>query len=365
MPRRLIHSAVIVASTIVLNAFATSVRAETIDELYTAAKKEGALSLMGGGPAGLYEPWVREFEQRFRGIKVTLQADFSNILDPIIDRELGEHKLSVDLTIFQTLQDYDRWKKQGALMVFRPDGWDQIDPSFKDADGYSVGVDVYALSYAVNTKSASPAQLPKSAMDFLKPEFKGKVVTSCPNDDDITLYLFHTIVQKYGWDFMDKYMATNPLWIRGHLGVARVVASGQAEVTFDTMTNVTLALKNGGQQTDVVFSTSDPMPIWPQTTAIFKDAPHPNAAKLYISWFLQKDQQARIGTWSVRKDVQPPAGLKPIFDYQLANDFRSFIVDEKLVQEERKRFASYIGAPKGMPIIRATDPLVPHRSGEQ
>jgi ABC-type Fe3+ transport system substrate-binding protein len=201
-------------------------------------------------------------------------------------------------------------------------------------------------------------------MDFLKPEFKGKVVTSYPNDDDITLYLYHTIVQKYGWDFMDKYMATSPLWIRGHLGVARVVASGQAEVTFDTIVNVTLGLKNNGQPTDVAFSISDPLPIWPQTTAIFKDAPHPNAAKLYISWFLQKDQQARLGTWSVRKDVQPPAGLKPIFDYQLANDFRSFIVNEKLVQEERKKFESYIGKPKGEPVIRATDPLMPHRSGE-
>jgi ABC-type Fe3+ transport system substrate-binding protein len=364
MNARFIPSALIVALTIVLNAFTPPLRAETIDELYTAAKKESALSLMGGGPAGLYEPWVREFERRFPGIEVTLQAGFSNVLDPIIDRELAEHKLSVDLTIFQTLQDYDRWKKQGALMVFKPDGWDQIDASFKDVDGYSVGVAVYALSYAFNTKSVSPAQLPKSAVDFLNPEFKGRVVTSYPNDDDITLYLFHTIVQKYGWSFMDKYMASRPLWIRGHLGVARVVASGQADITFDTMANVTLGLKNNGQQTDVAFSTSDPLPIWPQTTAIFKDAPHPNAAKLYIDWFLQKDQQARLGTWSVRKDVPPPTGLKPIFDYQLANEFRSFIVNEKLVEDERKKFESYVGRPKGEPVIRATDRLMPQRSGE-
>src|SRR5712671_2034511 len=107
--------------------------AQSIDELYQAAKKEGALSLNGGGPAGLYEPWVREFEQRFPGIKVKLTADFSNILAPIIDREIAERKLSVDLTIFQTLQDYDRWKKQGVLMSFRPEGWDQIHQSFKDS----------------------------------------------------------------------------------------------------------------------------------------------------------------------------------------------------------------------------------------
>jgi hypothetical protein len=49
---------------------------------------------------------------------------------------------------------------------------------------------------------------------------------------------------------MDKYMATGSLRIRGQLGVARVVATGQAEVTFDTMANVTLGLKNNGQPTD-------------------------------------------------------------------------------------------------------------------
>jgi hypothetical protein len=94
---------------------AAKANAQSIDEL-----------LSGGGPAGLYEPWVREFEQRFPGIKVKLTADFSNILAPIIDRETAERKLSVDLTIFQTFQDYGRWKKQGVLMSFRPEGWDQI-----------------------------------------------------------------------------------------------------------------------------------------------------------------------------------------------------------------------------------------------
>jgi ABC-type Fe3+ transport system substrate-binding protein len=140
---------------------------------------------------------------------------------PIIDREIAERKLSVDLTIFQTLQDYDRWKKQGVLMSFKPEGWDQIHQSFKDPDGQYVGVAVYALSYAYNTQAIAGIDVPRSAQDFLKPEFKGKVITCYPNDDDVTLYLFYTIVQKYGWEFMDKYMANNPQWVRGHLGTAR------------------------------------------------------------------------------------------------------------------------------------------------
>ena len=327
--------------------------AQTIDQLYEAAKNEGGLSLNGGGPEGLYAPWVREFEQRFPGIKVKLTADFSNILAPKIDQEILDHKLSVDLTIFQTLQDYDRWKKQGALMSFKPEGWEQIHPTFKDEqDGQYVGVAVYALSYAYNVGLVSPAAVPKSAQDFLKPEFKGKVITTYPNDDDVTLYLFHTIVQKYGWRYMDKYMENNPQWVRGHLGVARAVASGKAALSFDTMANVTLNMKKNSQPTDIAISNVDPLPIWPQTAAIFKDAPHPNAAKLYITWFLAKEQQSRIGTWSTRQDVSPPPGLKPIFEYRLANDFRSFITNRKQAEELRRRFEDYIGRPQGEPVIR-------------
>src|SRR5258707_10872399 len=180
---------------ITLAGIAAKANAQSIDQLCEAAKKEGALSLNGGGPAGLYEPWVQEFERRFPGIKVKLTADFSNILASIIDREVAEKKLSVDLTIFQTLQDYDRWKKQGVLMSFKPEGWDEIHQSFKDPDGQYVGVAVYALSYAYNTRAIPKTDVPTPSPAFLEPGVHVKCVPPYPNDDDVTLYLFYTIAQ--------------------------------------------------------------------------------------------------------------------------------------------------------------------------
>src|SRR5258708_1257793 len=145
---------------ITLAGIAAKANAPSIDELYQAAKKESALSLNGRGPPRPYEPWVPGFERRFPGIKVKLTADFSNILAPIIDREIAEKKLSVDLTIFQTLQDYHRWKKQGVLMSFKPEGWDEIHQSFKDPDGQYVGVAVYSLCYGHHTSVISNIVFP-------------------------------------------------------------------------------------------------------------------------------------------------------------------------------------------------------------
>ena len=294
----------------------------------------------------------REFEQRFPGIKVNVTANFRNILAPQIDEQMRQGKLAVDLTIFQTLQDYERWKKAGVLLPFKPEGFDRIHPTFKDADGAYIAVTIGALAYAYNRDKVPATVIPKSALDFLKPSFSGKLITAYPQDDDITLYVFSIIVRKYGWGFMDKYMANKPSFIRGHLGVTRSLSSGENVATFDAIVGSILAEEKNGKPVAIAISDIDPLPIWPQTAAIFKDAPHPNAAKLYLSWFLDKEQQSRTGTWSPRTDVPPPPGLKPLFEYKLANDFRAFMTDEPRVVELRKRFESYVGPVKGTPIIR-------------
>ena len=207
---------------------------------------------------------------------------------------------------------------------------------------------VNAMPYMYNSEHVAAADVPNSAPEFLKPQFKGRMVTPYPADDDATLWLFHKIVLKYRWDYMDKYMANKPNFIQGHLGQQRSIASGQNWVTFDSIFNITEAEKKAGKPVEAHFSTVDATPIWPLTGAIFKNAPHPNAAKLFLGWLLEPAQQAATGTWSSRKDVPPPKGFKPIFDYPVANDYRSFLVNEAQLVALRKRFEGYTG-----PVVNA------------
>ena len=88
-----------------------------------------------------------------------------------------------------------------------------------------------------------PADVPKSALDFLKPEFRGKVVAAYPQDDDATLYDFNSVTQKYGWGYWTKYFANQPKFIQGHLGVARSISSGDNLVTLDTIASISSARK--------------------------------------------------------------------------------------------------------------------------
>jgi ABC-type Fe3+ transport system substrate-binding protein len=316
--------------------------AESMDELYAKAKLEQTLVLYGAGPTGSYERWIKDFEQRFPGIRVALTGGLSNGLNRRIEQQLANKRMETDLAIFQTIQDFVRWKKAGALLLFKPEGSDAIDPAYKDEDGAFTAVSVNTVVYAYNTARVPPAEVPKSALDFLKPLFQGQLITTDPTEDDASLSVFNLIVEKYGWDYMDKYMAQKPAFVTsGHADVSNAIAAGEKLATFDS-TSTTPRLKAQGKPIELVFSQADATPVFLVGAAIFKDAPHPNAAKLYLNWYLAKEQQSRSGTFSPRADVPPPPGYAPLSSYNIDSRFRALVSDEARLTELRKRFGGYV-----------------------
>jgi ABC-type Fe3+ transport system substrate-binding protein len=327
-------------------------RPQDLSALYAKAKSEGALVLYAGGPSAPWDAAIKEFSARYPGVAVSVTGGFSNVLDKKIDAQLASNKPETDLAVFQTLQDFVRWKEQGALFDFKPQGFDKIDPSFKDPGGVYVAIQINAHAYAYNPNLVKPEDVPRSALDFLNPRFKGKVVSCYPADDDATLYVFYSLVQKYGWSYMDRYMANQPNFIQGHLGVVRSIASGESLVTFDTIASTSMDQKNLGLTQAIAFPQSDPLPIWPLTAAIFKSAPHPNAAKLFLSWYLSPEWQSKTGNWSPRSDVPAPYDWKPILSYKVVNNYRAFLTITKQLEELRKRFEAYTGPVKNVGGVR-------------
>src|SRR5215831_11121764 len=92
--------------------FSAPARAETLDELYTKAKTEKSLVIYAGGPVSNYEPLAREFETKFPGLTVSIEGGFSNVLNQKIERQFSDQRLEADMALFQTAQDFVRWKGQ-------------------------------------------------------------------------------------------------------------------------------------------------------------------------------------------------------------------------------------------------------------
>ena len=83
-------------------------------------------------------------------------------------------------------------------------------------------------------------------------------------------------------------------------------------------------------------------------SGIPKNVKHPNAAKLFLDWYLAQEQQGRLGTYSARTDVAPPEGLAPLSAYKIEAGYLQFVSDEARLAELRKRFESYTG-----PVVNA------------
>lgn len=204
-----------------------------------------------------------------------------------------------------------------------------------------------AFSNLSNTKALNGLTAPKEMHDYLKPEWKGKIISTYPTDDDAVLYWYKLAVDSHGWQWMQDFMKNDPHFVRGTQAPTDEVEAGKYAVTFSTDG----ALKAyPDAKTKFTLPEKDGFVAWAQRAAIFKDAKHPAAAKLYLNWLLDKDTQQNVWyMWSVRTDVPAPAGYKPIWQYPNAHlkGFENFMANRAEVEQFRSQMRLYIGDVKG------------------
>ena len=318
-----------------------------LERLYAAAKAEGGkvTVYMGGDKPGQWDFVAQAFTAAYPNMAIHLITDLSKIHDARIDNQLANGDLVADVAILQTADDFERWKRQGALLKYKPVGWDQVYPNAKDADGYWTAVFYGAFAYMVNTKLLPADPFSFVATDLLKSEFKNKLIFTYPNDDDAVLFFFKGIVDKYGWNWLAQLVAQNPAFVRGTPYSAGPVAAGTYLATAGT---------TGDPSPDatVVLPSRDPFNSWAQHGAIFSNAKHKAGAKLFTSWLNSKATQESViasWTWSVRDDVAPPTGLKPLSSYKTTDPlaFPAFMRDRAAVERFRSQVQLYIGQVTG------------------
>jgi len=317
---------------------------EQLQALYQKAKAEGGevTVYMGGDAPGQWDALAGAFTQQFPDVKLHLVTDLSKYHDVRIDNQLATNDLVADVAVLQTTQDFDRWKQQGELLQYRPVGSGQVFTDAKDRDGYWTGVFYGVFSYLVNNDQVTSNF---TGTDLLAPQFKDKLILTYPNDDDAVLFGYKQIVDKYGWDYLSRLMTQNPTFVRGVPGSSSGVASGEYLASIAVGGD---ARPNGTQ----VLSSGERFNSWAQRGAIFKQAKHKAAGKLFLSWLTSKSTQEHAiatWTWSVRHDVAPPAGLRPLASYGNTdpNAFAAFMSDRGAVERFRGQVELYVGKVDG------------------
>ncbi|MBO0657392.1 extracellular solute-binding protein [Streptomyces triculaminicus] len=315
---------------------------EQLQKLYKDALAEGGRLVVyaGGDKPGQADYLKNAFIKQFPKMKVDTVVDFSKNHDARLDNQIAEHKVVADVVHLQTLDDFPRWKKEGALEQYRPVGWNKVYDKIKDKDGYYTGL--FFIGFANVTATTLGDDAPVEAEDFLKPELKNKLVFTYPNDDDAVLYYFKQLTDKYGFDYLNKLLAQNPKFVRGTADASALVGKDGYVANFGSSGS-----SSGLSKTSI--PEKSPWVAWPQTGAILKDAPHKAAAKLYMSWILSKQYQEKSYGWSSRTDVATPAGRKGIFDYANMNPLGlgKFMSDRAALDRYKARINLYVGDVKG------------------
>ncbi|WP_394834462.1 ABC transporter substrate-binding protein [Pendulispora rubella] len=322
---------------------------EQLQRLYREALAEGGeLTVYAGGDKPTQQDRVKNaFLAQYPSIRINTIVDLSKIHDARIDNQIAEHHVVADVIQLQTFDDFPRWKREGALLAYKPVGWSKVYDAIKDRDGAYTGMWFHAFAMLTATSLGSGA--PIEAADFLKPEFKDKLVFTYPNDDDAVLFYFKQLTDEYGLDFLKKLVAQNPKFVRGTQDTGDLVRNGTYAAAFGV--GGALAFQPGHT---AVFSLpkNSPWVTWAQTAAILKDAPHPAAAKLYMSWVLSRANQQnfiRTSMWSSRSDVAPPSGYESIWNYPNADPraLPTFMSDRTALDRYKALITLYIGAPQG------------------
>lgn len=121
----------------------------TIDEIYQAALAEGGVVTLwhGGDEKNQQNGLKSTFEARFPNMTLNVTVDLSKYHDTNLDAQLAADNVYVDSIVLQTLHDYPRWKKEGALSNYAPLNFDKVYPEFKDKDAAYSGLLIFNWGY--------------------------------------------------------------------------------------------------------------------------------------------------------------------------------------------------------------------------
>ena len=323
---------------------------KSLDVLYQEALAEGGdLIVYAGGDIPTQQDATKNaFLAQFPKMKLAMIVDYSKFHDVRVDNQFATNTLVPDVVQLQTLQNFPRWNQQDRLLKYKPAGFSKIYDKFKDPQGAWMAIGVLAFSYMFDVAAVGD-KAPKTPKDLVNPEWSGKIASTYPNDDDAALYLYKLYAETYGWDWIAKLVGQNLQFARGSNTPGVAVNAHQKVVGLAGSGSL---ITPSTSPTKWVVADGHPFLGWGQRAAILKGAKHIAAAKLYMNWQLSTArQQASYNGWSVRTDVIPVGGLKPVWQYPNAHvdGFATFMADRAEVERWRQTFNLYFGEVKGDP----------------
>jgi iron(III) transport system substrate-binding protein len=328
-------------------AFATRVAsaapaAEPItDALIAAAKKEGKVVYYTSIDLSVAEKIAKSFEAKYPGIAVRVERSGAERVFQRIGQEYPSGIHAVDVVNSSDAAHFIAWKRDGWLAPYVPEDVAKFFPEqHRDADGMSATCRITLSVIGYNTKLVKAEDAPKSFADLLDPKWKGKIVKSHPGYSGGTMTATFQTARDLGWGYFEKLAGQSIMQVQSMTDPPKKLALGERAVMSDGAEYVLFLLREKGDPVEPVYATEGtPLIVGPN--GLFKNAPNPNAARLFQSYsFSPEAQQVMIdvgGLRSAHPQAKDKAGRKPLSEIKVMKDDPAGV--EKSSDEIKARYA--------------------------
>jgi iron(III) transport system substrate-binding protein len=311
--------------------------------LIEAATKEGKVVWYTSVELRTAERIAKAFEAKYAGIAVQVERSGAERNFQRIAQEYGGGIRVADVLESSDASHFIVWKKQGWLAPFVPEDVAQHWPADqKDADGTFATWRATFSPLGYNTKLLKPEEAPKSFADLLDAKWAGKLVKAHPGYSGTILTATFEIARDIGWAFFEKLAKQRVMQVQSATDPPKKLAAGERQVMADGSEYVLTQLKEEGNPVAPIYP-SEGTPFITGPSGVLKEAPHPNAARLFQSFvFSQEAQQMIVDTGAMRSLhplVKEKAGRVPFKSIKAMKDDPAAV--ESQVEAIKKRYTQY------------------------
>ncbi len=292
-------------------------KAQTVEELYEGAKKEGELTwYVSQFSTGLAEDLGEIFSEQYPGITVNVIRATGQVIYARLAQDVRAGVAQADVFSGTDLGHLHELRTQGMLMEFTPPDADKVRPPFKDMEpGYWYATTANPTVMAYNTEQVTAEEAPKNWTDLNDPKWKGRVAVTHPGFSGGAGSWAVLMKKLYGADYFTGLRDNEPYIGRSLIDPPTVIAAGERAVGIAVF-SVAVRNKLAGNPIELIYPT-DGAKLSLGGTAVLSNAPHPNAAQLFANFILGAKASQRMvenGMLPISSEVEPAAGVRSLED---------------------------------------------------
>jgi iron(III) transport system substrate-binding protein len=268
-------------------------------ELYDTAKAANESEVVLYGPPGAYsDKFFDIFEKQFPGITVRMEPIWGADLQSRVDADYSQKKPTADL-FFPSAPDFGQLRAKGYLEPFLPETAKGLGDEFTEDQWNTPALLIYGPIY--NKSQVAGDDIPDSWADIVSERFNGHLGTSNPmvtgsGAQNLQVGLRESVIDE---DWVRREAAMKPLIFPSQSAATQAVANGQIQLAVQV--SYASYLLASGDGAPVGFGILKEGQYAGHTPiGLAKDAPHPSAAKLLMSWLYSTDGQAALAGFGLQ-----------------------------------------------------------------